>query len=484
MRRASSSSPVQPGPLLFGVATSDHQCEAFDPRYRDIWDLWEETVGLTPRGRATDFWNRYREDIELARELGCRAFRISIAWARVEPAAGEYSEQALAHYRDVLEAIRAAGMAPIVTLHHWTWPLHVEARGGMAGPEFSGIFRGYAAEVARRLGEGVPYWLTFNEPNALPFGYIRLPWQRHYPMPPGMGDATTREQVDAVAQLIRNLFLAHTAAREEIRALYPEAKFGCNPCILGMPEWFQRWADRRLTRSRSQTEWARREERAAVRVEFRRVKPGRRAASLQSLIRAIPEALEKLRSFTTLWNTNWWHLGMAGKLPRFLCPPECVGQQDFVGLDYYWGTDTLRCGRVFQLIEAMAQKFDRAPIWPRGLHNALCRYAQLFPGMEILIAENGCPDRQDMDRSTYLRRHLREVMRARQRGINVVGYLCWSLTTSREWGLPPGAASDFGLYHIDLDGESLERVPTPSARVYQNIVEMGSGRLLTRKDTD
>ena len=55
--------------LLFGVATSDHQAEAFEPEYADFRDQWEKHQGQTPRGRATDFWERYPEDIGLARNL-------------------------------------------------------------------------------------------------------------------------------------------------------------------------------------------------------------------------------------------------------------------------------------------------------------------------------------------------------------------------------------------------------------------------------
>jgi beta-glucosidase/6-phospho-beta-glucosidase/beta-galactosidase len=53
----------------------------------------------------------------------------------------------------------------------------------------------------------------------------------------------------------------------------------------------------------------------------------------------------------------------------------------------------------------------------------------------------------------------------------VHGYICWSLTSNREWGLPFGPASDFGLFHIDLDHDpQLKRVSTPSAELYKQII--------------
>jgi len=80
---------VEPPELLFGVATSDHQFESFDPERPDYRDIWEQQQKQTARGRATDFWNRYPEDVQLARNLGCKLFPFSIAWSRVESQPGE-----------------------------------------------------------------------------------------------------------------------------------------------------------------------------------------------------------------------------------------------------------------------------------------------------------------------------------------------------------------------------------------------------------
>ena len=93
MFRALRPAPALPEDFIFGVATADHQVEAYDARVEDIRDIWERRLQQTLRGRATDFWNRYPEDIGLARELGCTAFRFSIAWSRVEPAPGQFGAQ-------------------------------------------------------------------------------------------------------------------------------------------------------------------------------------------------------------------------------------------------------------------------------------------------------------------------------------------------------------------------------------------------------
>jgi beta-glucosidase/6-phospho-beta-glucosidase/beta-galactosidase len=161
---------------------------------------------------------------------------------------------------------------------------------------------------------------------------------------------------------------------------------------------------------------------------------------------------------------------MLGRLPEFLCPKECVGALDFVGLDYYWGVPSI--ARIAKLLNAAAEKYGSAPVWPGGLSAMLRKHAKMFPGKPIVVVENGCVQSAGgTSRETYLREHLREVQRAVQDGIPVTAYLCWSITSNREWGLPFNGDSDFGIYHIDLDGDpALTRKPTPSSAVYGEII--------------
>jgi beta-glucosidase/6-phospho-beta-glucosidase/beta-galactosidase len=164
MLRGTRSLPALPGAFLFGAATADHQCEAYDPARQDIRDVWERERQLVTRGKATDFEHRFQEDIELARQLGCTAFRFSIAWSRVEPLPGQFDDAAFDYYRRLLAAIQSAGMEPVITLHHFTWPVHVQQRGGMIGLEFPALFARYVTEVVNRLGQDVRrgVWITFN----------------------------------------------------------------------------------------------------------------------------------------------------------------------------------------------------------------------------------------------------------------------------------------------------------------------------------
>lgn len=707
-----------PQVLKFGVATADHQCEAYDGS-DDIRDVWERVRGLVGRGTATDFWNRYHEDIGLARGLGCTVFRLSLSWARLEPEAGVWSDEAFEHYRAVLQAMRDAGMSTIVTIVHNTWPLHVQAAGSGAGPLDAGFpdrVARFAAEVARRLGDLINDYVTLNEPNQLVYGWIKGFWMRAYAMPPGQppyesGDA----QMDDVLLLIPNLFRAHAKARDAIRQIRPSARVGTNPLVLGLPQWLQRWIDRnathlqspenakrqasriaqsavveggrvdctiaQLTMTQERTQHAffsepyycahpavlhaassaipasmedwrgrvavvsdtlpastvggwfpaatvvyvdtmddavaalRRGEVAAVfdddvtlaqyagdalgvmqlsgqaqffavamalgsrtllnivdRAirELRREHPeipqafnrktiahvGREQEAEADSKRDVPEmdrSIARIRKrgklivgihpgvpglcterpansgtrqyeglepelarkiaelifggpnrvdfvplhgvhritatrssfwhaffalrkswaiFATLLGTNWWNLGMAGKLPEFLCPRECVGTLDYVGLDYYWGVPSFWPRDLHRLSAAADFQYASAPVWPNALEMILLEAAREFPGKPIIVVENGCVVKASgVGRPDYLTEHVNQVHKAVARGAPVDAYICWSITSNREWGLQFDDGSDFGLYHIDLDTDpALTRKPTDSSRTYAALI--------------
>ena len=716
-----------PKNFIFGTANADHQTEAYNPEREDVWDLWERSQGLTPRGKATDFWNRYEEDIASAAALGCKLFRFSVAWSRVEPEHGVFDHDALQHYREVAECILKHGMRPMLTLHHFVWPVWLERdHGGMLGDQFPNIFARYAEKVAEALGDKIDWWITFNEPSQLTFGYIKPWWQNRYYMPPGLPRSSSVDaEAQAVGKLVPHLFSAHARARQKIKALHPDTKVGVNPLITGFPTWLQMLLDwgachrglsealfkfttkeaivseygaadliicgmtlddqtrfeasdpylrtgkaiiirsddpsdeisslngkivaviaignqpqswkrdlpsssrkklfrnyddardalssgevnavygdalyllppelKRLSNFRflktclsdehyvalaphghaqllahvnqairdfqinlrkyCDVSWLsepsniispttlptslyevfhgtdappkhidsvhglrRILKRGYLRVGIRVDAPGLSKQAPDpgleillaeqiatqifgdaSKIEIIPiepidrfQALESKRSWLNwawrFWgttcliaNSNWWYLGMAGKLAEPLCPEEAIGAQDFVGLDYYWGLPTHRLHKFRLLEDAAHGRFLRAPVWPRGLFHALQRLHRWFPKQELLIVENGCPPSAGgVTRSEYLQSHLAEVEKAIAKGVPVRAYNWWSITSNREWGHPFDLNTDFGLHYIDLDNDpNLTRHRTPEAELLKKIIESQQGDSFT-----
>jgi hypothetical protein len=211
----------------------------------------------------------------------------------------------------------------------------------------------------------------------------------------------------------------------------------------------------------------------AMAVEFHAVATEKRVDAIRSPLRVFDPPLRVIGVLSTILTTNWWHLGMRGELPEFLCPRGCAGMHDFVGLSYYWGIPSIGLDRLYHLFEAMSQRYARAPVWPAVLCEKLLRLKRQFPELPILVVENGCVVEADgVKREAYLRRHIREVQRAVAKGCRVVGYLCWSITSNREWGLPFDDGSDFGLFKIELNRDpALTRMSTQSAVVYGDIIE-------------
>jgi len=152
-----------PDNFLWGTATSSHQVEG-DNTNNDWWEA--EQKGRLPHksGKACDSYNRYEEDFDLAKTMGNNAHRFSIEWSRIEPEEEKFSEEAIEHYRKVLQALRARGLEPFVTLHHFTNPIWFAQRGGWTNKKAPEYFERYVEYVALHLGGEARYWVTINEP--------------------------------------------------------------------------------------------------------------------------------------------------------------------------------------------------------------------------------------------------------------------------------------------------------------------------------
>ena len=91
----------------WGTATAAHQIEGGN--VNNDWWAFEHTPGsgcVESSGDACDSWNRWREDVDLVADLGLTSYRFSVEWSRIEPAEGEWSRAAVAHYRAICEALR------------------------------------------------------------------------------------------------------------------------------------------------------------------------------------------------------------------------------------------------------------------------------------------------------------------------------------------------------------------------------------------
>jgi beta-glucosidase len=157
-----------PANFIWGVATAAHQIEGGN--FNNDWWVWEHDPAsgcAESSGDACDSYHRWHQDVDLVARLGLGAYRFSLEWSRIEPAPGEFSTAALAHYRGVCEACWEREIEPVVTFHHYTLPRWLADRGGWEWAEAPERFARFVTRAGAYLGEVIGRACTINEPNVV-----------------------------------------------------------------------------------------------------------------------------------------------------------------------------------------------------------------------------------------------------------------------------------------------------------------------------
>ena len=147
-----------PNDFIWGTATAAHQVEG-DNKNSDFWflDNFKNTTFAEPSGIACDQWNRYEEDIKMMIDHSIQSYRMSLEWAKIEPEEGIYSNEAIDHYRKVLECCRKNNLKTCVTYQHFTSPLWFTAKGGWEKSENVKHFLSYAEKITKGTKKMVTY---------------------------------------------------------------------------------------------------------------------------------------------------------------------------------------------------------------------------------------------------------------------------------------------------------------------------------------
>ncbi len=419
-------SSAKPFPFLCGAATSSHQVEGGN-NANDWWD-WEVSGRLPfPSGEACRQFVRYAEDMELAAKLGHNAHRISVEWSRIEPEENRWNEEALRHYQNVVREIRRRGMEPVVTLHHFTNPMWFSRKGGWLSSDAVRDFERFTRKTVEFLGRDVRLWITINEPMVYIYkGFFEGAW------PPGIQSAHSSLTV------LRNMLVAHTRAWWVIHRGREETQTG--------PVWVS------LAKHLIQFDPCRRH------LKRDRIMTGLRDWFFNDMV------LESL--------TNGYFF-LPGFAAEFLPFRDTL---DYIGINYYF-RDFIRFDRMTEkdpLGEICDKTHHQSDItgttqmgWevrPEGLYErllALRRYQK-----PVLITENGIATLDESQRERYIMDHLSYVAQAAREGVDVWGYLYWSLLDNFEWD--KGYAPRFGLVAVEPDGtrriKSSAHVLTESCR--------------------
>lgn len=397
-----------PEGFYWGSATSSFQTEG------GIENMdWAKAAreGKVPAiGRACDFYNRYESDFDIAKELGHNCHRISIEWSRVEPREGEFDEKEIEHYLQVLAALRARHIKPFITIWHFTLPQWFADKGGFEHPDSPQIFARYCGYVAQKLGNDCRHFATINE--ALPYtsnGYRRGTWPP-FKKWPGIDQVSVPgyknlhgEKGNASWRNIIRYFKVLKNLGRAHNAAYDEIKKHAFGAEVGIVHHI-------------------------------------------ILFHANWNPLNKLLAWFMNWHWTHQHLRRIHH--------KC----DSIGINYYMHKkfgDTATYGKT-------DMGWD---VYPEGLCEALLMVRRY--GKPVWVAEAGIADAADKLRADYITRLVRCTYSAIQKGVDVRGFMYWSLMDNYE--LAQGYTKRFGL--VEVDFETLERKVRPSAYVYRRIIE-------------
>ncbi|MFY9927082.1 MAG: family 1 glycosylhydrolase [Streptosporangiaceae bacterium] len=400
-----------PPEFRWGASTAGHQVEGNNTA-SDTWFLEnvQPTVFREPSGAACNSYELWRQDIDLVAGLGLNTYRFSVEWARVEPAEGEFSDAALAHYRAMVDYCRESGIAPVVTYNHFTAPHWFAAGGGWLDQRAPELFARYCGVVTEWLGDGVAWAVTLNEPD-LPhlLSWLPIPdavhdLERETLLAAGekagvpryrVANVVLREDMDTMAEIMA---AGHRAARAAIKARRPDLPVGLS---LAMSD-DQAVGDDTSVRDRKRAE----------------------------------------------------------VYGRWL---ELAREDDFLGVQNYTRDRYDGTGPVSPPPDAaMNQMFGE--VWPPSLGGAV-RYAYAAAGVPLLVTEHGLGHRDDRVRAAFIEPALAGLLDAIEDGVPVLGYLHWSLLDNFEWIF--GYDVRFGLHEVDR--ATFARTAKPSAAVYAKI---------------
>ncbi|MBS1958288.1 MAG: family 1 glycosylhydrolase [Bdellovibrionales bacterium] len=440
LTRSSFASTVkEPLPFLWGVGNAAFQVEG-SPQDSD-WYRFTHKAGAIKDGTnadvATDFWNRYEEDFKLAREMGANTFRISIAWERIQPAADRWDMAALAKYERILTKMQSYGLLPVVTLQHFVLPGWLADRGGLLAKNFPEIYTQYAMTVMNRLSAApasVKLWMTFNEPEILVFcGYFWSCWPPKVYLEPV-------KAVNASANIAR----AHLMTVTQLRRAAKSKRNLSNVQISVAKHWTP--------------------------VQPKTNKDG---------------DVKAAQFYDDMFNRQFMDAFLYGKI-RFLMPgkdasvtqtialPDQRPGMDFISINYYQRSivSKLPVYPHYMSVTGPGTKNDLGwEMYPTGLYTLLKDVARYK--LPIMISENGVADKTDQYRPDFLKAHLNALIKAKNEGVPVVGYLHWSLTDNFEWA--EGLSPRFGL--VEMDYKTLERKPRPSYYMYRDLIKHYSGTM-------
>ena len=433
--------------FIWGVATSSYQIEGAaneDGRGQSIWDTFCKVPGKVANfdngDIACDHYHRFKEDLDLMKWMGVKAYRFSVAWPRVIPdGVGRVNEMGLDFYDRLIDSLLEREIAPWLTMYHWDLPEALQLRGGWNNREVVEWFGEYGEVLTSRFGDRVKNWMTLNEP-------FCSAWLGHLygDMAPGIKDLQTALNVS------HNLLMSHGLACQVIRSNVSEANVGIVINVTPAVPATDSQVDSNAAQLADGFD-----NRWFLDPVFGRTYP----ADVIDALGASPEI----------------HSG----------DMELIAQDlDFLGVNFYF-RQTVAADQNSKPLPIRSVNRENVKktamnweVHPQAFEEILLRISKEYSPKAIYITENGSAWNDEVingeiiddERIDYLVRHLDAMRSARNQGAPILGYFAWSFLDNFEWAY--GYEKRFGLIHVDYKTQT--RTPKKSALFYRQLLLNGT----------
>ena len=447
-----------PNDFVWGAAAASYQVEGGahdDGRGLSVWDVLCRREGAILNGDtgdvSCDHYHRFRDDVRLMKQVGLKAYRLSVSWPRVMPeGVGPVNEKGVAFYDQLVDALLDAGITPYVTLFHWDYPYELYCRGGWLNPDSPAWFADYTRLLADRLSDRVKHWMTLNEPQC----FIGL-GHRNGNHAPGLKLSWLE-----VLRAGHHALLAHGRAVQTLRSACRQ-----KPVIGWAPVGVVKYP---VSDARSDVDAA----------------------------RAAMFSIDSKHVWSNTWFSDPVCLGRYPEDGLKVFGPDAPRVKpgdfdtirqplDFYGVNIYSGGATRADG------DGRPQEVGRAPgspltafrwpVKPEALYWGP-RFLQERYKLPIVITENGLSSMDwvgvdggvhDPQRIDFTQRYLLALRRAIADGVDVRGYFHWSILDNFEWA--QGYQERFGLIYVDYPTQ--RRILKDSAHWYRKVIETNGAAL-------
>ncbi len=433
--------------FIWGVSTAAYQIEGAwntDGKGKSIWDAFSNTKGKTFLGQngniACDFYHHWEQDIRLMAQLKIPNFRFSLSWSRIIPnGTGNVNPLGIEFYNRIIDFCLEIGIEPWISLYHWDLPQALENKGGWTNRDIIGWFGDYVELCVRYFGDRVKHWMVLNEPMVFTgAGYF-------------LGiHAPGRKGLNSFLAAAHHAAMCQAEGGRIIRSLQAKAHIGTTFSCSSIHPYSN----------------AKHDVAAAFRVDV-------------LLNRMFVEPLAGL-------GYPLQDLKLLRRIETFIKDGDEVKlrfDMDFIGVQNYTREIIAFSGITPKLwakvIKAKKRKVETTEmnweVYPESIYEMLKKFNAYKNFKEIIVTENGVafPDAvvdgkvHDERRINFLDKYTKQVLRAKNEGVNVSGYFVWSFTDNFEWA--EGYKPRFGLVYVDFDTQ--ERIVKSSGLWFSRLIQ-------------